>query len=73
MAIKGCIGDNIMLWMSLPRDGICGVYPTVCIQNILWDVFGVDAVYGVSDVPGKIIVVNLIWTLDFIRMILIVS
>ena len=47
-------GINVFFSL-LPRDGICRVYPTVCVQDILWDVFGVNTVDGVSDVPGKII------------------
>ena len=31
------------------------MYPTVRVQDILWDIFGVNTVDGVSDVPGKII------------------
>ena len=46
---------GINVFFLLPRDGICRVYPTVRVQDILWDVFGVNTVDGVSDVPGKII------------------
>ena len=47
-------GINVFFSL-LPRDGICRVYPTVRVQDILWDVFGVNTVDGVSDVPGQII------------------
>ena len=46
---------GINVFFLLPRDGICRVYPTVRVQDILWDIFGVNTVDGVSDVPGKII------------------
>ena len=32
------------------RYGIGGVDPAVSIENILWDILGVDAVYGVTNV-----------------------
>ena len=37
----------------LPWNGVCGVNPTVGIEDIFWDVFCVNAVYRISDVPEK--------------------
>ena len=37
----------------LPWNGVCGVNPTVGVEDIFWDVFCVNAVYRISDVPEK--------------------
>jgi len=31
-------------------DGVCGVDPAIGVENILWNVFGVYAVYWVADI-----------------------
>ena len=34
-------------------DGVGGVNPTVGVEDILWDVFGMNTVNGIAHIPGK--------------------
>lgn len=39
--------------LEVALEGVCRMYPAVRVQNVLWDVLGVDTVYGVPDVLAR--------------------